>query len=87
MTPIRVPADAQVRTAGGTMTLAPTHPLAVRRALCLVCDRPLRAEPITLVYIGAAPQDRKTSGWMTGAGLPVHAVCALGPDHAQAEGE
>lgn len=81
--PIRVPADAQPVTNGGTWQMNPKHQLAADP--CPVCHEALVTAPITLVYLGIRPGERKASGWMNGMSVPVHALCALGPDHTQAE--
>ncbi|MFJ8347658.1 hypothetical protein ACIQ9J_15040 [Streptomyces sp. NPDC094153] len=72
--PIRVPVDAAIHTDGGIRQLGPEHPLF--RVLCPACGSHLEDQPITLVYVGAHPEDRKASGWMTGAAVAVHAACA-----------
>ncbi|MFJ4515227.1 hypothetical protein [Streptomyces sp. NPDC088816] len=72
--PIRVPVDAAIHTDGGIRQLGPEHPLF--RVLCPACGSHLEDQPITLVYVGAHPEDRKASGWMTGAAVGVHAACA-----------
>ncbi|MEU3346391.1 hypothetical protein ABZ723_15675 [Streptomyces sp. NPDC006700] len=71
--PIRVPVDAAIHTDGGIRQLGPEHPLF--RVLCPACGSHLEDQPITLVYVGAHPEDRKASGWMTGAAVGVHAAC------------
>lgn len=81
MIPVRVPADAPMYLVGGERSLQPDHPLY--DALCPACDEPLAALPITLVYVGMRPDDRKDSGWATGASVPVHVSC-VGPG-AQSE--
>lgn len=72
--PVRVPADAPLHTEGGARQLAADHPLF--NAVCPACDDPLHDQPVTIVYVGAHPDSRKTSGWMTGSGVAVHAACA-----------
>lgn len=74
MIPVRVPADAHTHTVGGVRTLDDGHPLCLVH--CPVCDNLLGPEPITLVYVGMLPVDRKESGWTTGAAVAVHALCA-----------
>lgn len=74
MIPIRVPADAPLHTVGGVRELASDHPLFTED--CPVCDAVLGFEPVTLVYVGTLPEDRKESGWTTGAAVAVHAECA-----------
>lgn len=72
--PVRVPFDAPLHTVGGVRTLQVDHPLYITD--CPVCDAVLGSEPITLVFVGMLPEDRKESGWMTGAAIAVHAACA-----------
>jgi hypothetical protein len=72
--PARVPADAVIHTVGGTRELSADHPLFAED--CPVCDAVLGSEPITLVLVGFHPEDRKPSGWTTGATVAVHAECA-----------
>lgn len=74
MIPVRVPADASLHTVGGIRELSADHPLFMED--CPVCDCVLGFEPITLVYIGMMPEDRKAAGWTTGAAVAVHALCA-----------
>lgn len=74
MIPIRIPADATIHTVGGTRELTADHPLFTQD--CPVCDCVLGFEPITLVLVGVLPEDRKESGWTTGAAVAVHALCA-----------
>lgn len=73
MIPVRVPVDAPIHTVGGVRTLDSDHPLYI--ADCPVCDAVLGFEPITLVLVGIPPEDRKESGWTTGAAVTVHAAC------------
>jgi len=72
--PVRVPADAPPHTVGGIRTLSAEHPL--HTAACPVCDGLLADQPITLVFVGIHPEDRKASGWTTGGAVAVHAACA-----------
>lgn len=72
--PIRVPASAAIHIEGGIRRLSPDHPLF--SALCPACGSHLEDQPTVLVYIGTHPEDRKESGWMTGAAVAVHAECA-----------
>lgn len=74
MIPIRVPADAPIHTEGGIRTLNENH--ALYHLHCPVCDFYLGMKPITLVLVGMHPDDRKESGWTTGAAVAVHAECA-----------
>lgn len=82
MIPVRVPADLTIHTVGGVRSLDPDHPLYV--ADCPVCDRMLQDHPIILVAVGIAPEDRKDSGWTTGAAVAVHAACTRGKDGTDA---
>ncbi|WP_137991234.1 hypothetical protein [Streptomyces vilmorinianum] len=72
--PVRVHADAQVHTVGGIRELQPDHPLYSEH--CPVCDFLLGTQPITLVFVGIEPEDRKDTGWTTGGAVAVHAACA-----------
>lgn len=74
MIPVPVPVDAPLHTVGGVRELAADHPLFDTD--CPVCDFVLGFEPITLVYVGMMPGDRKETGWTTGAAVAVHAACA-----------
>jgi hypothetical protein len=75
MIPVRVPADAEpVLATDQRFTIAPDHPLAEWG--CPVCDEPLVNRVTVLILAGIAPEDRKDSGYTTGAGVCVHAVCA-----------
>ncbi|MFI6249001.1 hypothetical protein [Streptomyces sp. NPDC051016] len=77
--PVRVPADAALHMAGAVRRLQPDHPLF--GALCPACGSHLEDQLITLVYVGAHPEDHKAAGYMTGAAVAVHAECAgLGAD-------
>lgn len=76
MIPVRVPADAPIHTTGDPRELAETHPLYHQH--CPVCDFYLGMKPITLVLVGFHPEDRKSSGWTTGAAVAVHADCTGG---------
>lgn len=71
--PVRVPATAPIHTAGGSRELDPDLPLYHQH--CPVCDFYLGMKPITLVLVGIHPDDRKESGWTTGAAVAVHAEC------------
>lgn len=74
MIPVRVPHDAPLYTTGGILRLQPDHPL--HDTPCPVCDAHLADAPLTLVYVGVEPGDRKEHGWMTGSAVTVHAACA-----------
>lgn len=74
MIPIRVPANAPLHTVGGIRILDDQHPLYWED--CPVCDEPIGSRPLTLVYVGVLPEDRKERGWTTGAAVAVHAACA-----------
>lgn len=79
MIPVRVPAGARpVLASERRMTMAPGHPLYAQP--CPACDRPLGGEAVVLVLAGIAPQDRKASGYATGAAVAVHAACAGVPE-------
>jgi hypothetical protein len=60
------------------MIMRPNHPLY--GFPCPVCDQALGGEVTVLVFAGIMPEDRKPSGWTTGAGVAVHAACAGVPD-------
>lgn len=75
--PIRTRVDAPITVTGPGRELAPDHPLAERS--CPVCDGPLAIGPVVIVLVGIAPEDRKPSGWTTGAGVAVHAECTAPP--------
>jgi len=81
--PVRVPADATTHTVGSPRRLTPDHPHYGRP--CPACDNHLtHHQDITLVYVGAHPDDRKTTGFMTGAAVALHTPCAHPPtDQAQ----
>lgn len=74
MIPVRVPVDAPLTTMGGVRTLGVGH--FANDDVCPVCDQPLANTPITLVFVGIAPEDRKESGWTTGGSVIVHGACA-----------
>lgn len=74
MIPVRVPAAAVPHVMPGVRPpVQPGHPLAMDQ--CPVCDGPLTAAPLALVFVGIAPEDRKPSGFTTGAAVAAHAVC------------
>lgn len=73
MIPVRVPARPAIHTVGGTHTLTEDQPLYWEH--CPVCDFYLGMKSIALVYVGVLPEDRKSSGWTTGAAVAVHAEC------------
>lgn len=91
MIPVRVPVTARpVLATGRRFTVAPGHPLA--EAPCPVCDGPLGdGQEVVLVLAGIAAEDRKLTGWTTGAAVAVHATCAgyaeSGPAEAGQEAE
>jgi hypothetical protein len=81
--PVRVAVDAPLHLVGGQRTLTPDHPLYDRP--CHVCGERLGDTPITLVYVGTHPSDRKPAGYTAGSAVAVHVDCA-GPG-ASTEGE
>lgn len=72
--PIRVPVNAPTYLIGGERRLSPEHPLYAHD--CPVCSTPLGDAPITLVYVGMRPDDRKERGWTTGAAVAIHIDCS-----------
>jgi hypothetical protein len=71
--PVRVPVGLEVYTVGGVRTVSVDHPLAGET--CPVCDAYLAGTQVTLVYVGIRPDDRKATGWTTGAAVAVHVDC------------
>lgn len=66
MIPVRVPADALSYVLPPVFDLAPEHPMYDQP--CPACDGLLGDQPCVLVYVGAAPEDRRQPpSWMTGA--------------------
>jgi hypothetical protein len=87
MIPVRIPAYARpVLASERVIDLAPTHPLALSEVPCPVCDGPLAGTKVVLVFVGIAPEDRKSAGWTTGAAVTVHEACsASGPWKGETE--
>jgi hypothetical protein len=76
MIPVRVPAEARPVLVEGfdPEEIGPDHPLYDWP--CPVCDHPLGEQPVVLILAGIEPADRKDTGFVTGAGIPVHEECA-----------
>lgn len=68
--PVRVDPAVKAHVVSSGRLLGPDHPLA--DSLCPVCDEPLGADPISLVYVGRFPDD--PHGW-TAASVAVHDAC------------
>ena len=82
--PIRARSDSPITTFGVRPPMTPDHPLADLGYQ--VCGGARTTEPITLVFVGVRPENRKPGGgWTTGAAVIVHAACAgLSPDQPAA---
>lgn len=78
MIPVRVRADLKPILANERrFSIEPGHPLAGER--CPACDQPLSGSPSVMVLVGYHPDDRKPSGWTSGAAVMVHEACAVAP--------
>ena len=85
MIPVRVPALMEpVLASPRRFTIAADHPLAA--GFCPVCDGPLTGQPVVLVFVGIAPEDRKPAGFTTGGAVAVHAACTGVPEQGGEEG-
>lgn len=74
MIPARVKADIKPPVQPNAFDIAESHPLAEYN--CPACDDPLTARLVVLVIVGFHPEDRRPSGWATGASVAVHMDCA-----------
>jgi hypothetical protein len=78
--PVRVDPAVKAHVARSGFTIRAGHALAEDR--CPVCDEPLIAAPVSLVYVGRYPDD---PGW-TAAAVAVHDACTDQPAEANADG-
>lgn len=77
--PIRVHATLRPVLAGEPFLLAADHPAA--RYACPACDEHLACSgrdprSVVLVFVGVAPDNQKTLGYVNGGAVIVHAECA-----------